>query len=99
MTRVLTLMGSGETSPTMVELHKALVRRAGRVTVLDTPYGFQENADELTERAVAYFTDSVGVPADVVTLRSSEVDAAQAGRALAALRTAEYVFSGPGSPT
>ena len=95
----LVLMGSGETSPTMVELHKSLVRRAGRVAVLDTPYGFQENADELTERAVTYFTDSVGVPADVVTLRSSEVDPVVAGRALAALKEADYVFSGPGSPT
>jgi cyanophycinase-like exopeptidase len=92
-------MGSGETSPTMVELHKSLVRRAGRVTVLDTPYGFQENADELTERAVTYFTDSVGVAADVVTLRSAEVDPVDAGRALAALKDAEYVFAGPGSPT
>ena len=92
-------MGSGETSPTMVELHKSLVRRAGRVTVLDTPYGFQENADELTERAVTYFSESVGVAADVVSLRSAALPAAEVGRALAALNEAPYVFAGPGSPT
>jgi cyanophycinase-like exopeptidase len=96
---VIVLMGSGETSPTMVELHKSLVRDAGRVTVLDTPYGFQENADELTAKAVAYFTDSVGVPADVVSLRTTEAPAAELGRALHALSAARYVFSGPGSPT
>jgi hypothetical protein len=92
-------MGSGETSPTMVELHKSLVRAAGRVTVLDTPYGFQENADELSEKAVTYFTDSVGVPAEVVSLRTADAPAADLGRALAAVRGSGYVFSGPGSPT
>jgi len=92
-------MGSGETSPTMVELHKSLVRDAGRVTVLDTPYGFQENADELTAKAVTYFTDSVGVPADVVSLRTADAPASDLGRALHALQGAGYVFSGPGSPT
>ena len=92
-------MGSGETSPTMVELHKSLVRAAGRVTLLDTPYGFQENADELTSKAVAYFDESVGVPADVVSLRTADAPVAEVGRALAALHAAGYVFSGPGSPT
>jgi len=92
-------MGSGETSPTMVELHKSLVRAAGRVTVLDTPYGFQENADELTAKAVAYFADSVGVPADVATLRTADAPAAEVGRALRVLQESGYVFSGPGSPT
>jgi hypothetical protein len=83
----------------MVELHKSLVRRAGRVTVLDTPYGFQENADELSARAVTYFTESVGVPADVVSLRTAALPAALVGAALHALGEAGYVFSGPGSPT
>jgi cyanophycinase-like exopeptidase len=92
-------MGSGETSPTMVELHKSLVRDAGRVTVLDTPYGFQENADELSAKAVTYFTESVGVPAEVVSLRTADAPASDVGRALAALQPARYVFSGPGSPT
>ncbi len=92
-------MGSGETSPTMVELHKSLVRAASRVTVLDTPYGFQENADELSSKAVAYFAESVGVPADVVSLRSADAPPEELGRALLHLREAGYVFSGPGSPT
>jgi hypothetical protein len=92
-------MGSGETSPTMVELHKSLVRKAGRVTVLDTPYGFQENADELSAKAVAYFEESVGIPADVVSLRTADAPADELGKALLRLQGAGYVFSGPGSPT
>lgn len=99
MAGVIVLMGSGETSPTMVELHKSLTRRATRVSVLDTPYGFQENADELTARAVAYFRDSVGIEAEVVSLRSADAPAHETGAALAALAEADYVFCGPGSPT
>jgi cyanophycinase-like exopeptidase len=99
MTGRLVLMGSGETSPTMVELHKSLVRGRGPVTVLDTPYGFQENADELTEKAEQYFRESVGAETEVATLRSAEAPKAEVGKALHAVRASRYVFSGPGSPT
>jgi cyanophycinase-like exopeptidase len=95
----LVLMGSGETSPTMVELHKALVRDRGPVTVLDTPYGFQENADELTEKAEQYFRESVGADTEVATLRTADAAAAHVGKALHTVRASRYVFSGPGSPT
>lgn len=91
-------MGSGETSPTMVELHKSLIQR-GTVTILDTPYGFQANADELSAKAVEYFARSVSVTAEVVSLRSADVPMTEVGRALAAVRAARYVFAGPGSPS
>jgi len=88
--RVLAIMGSGETSPTMVTVHRALAARlaAGRPTaiLLDTPYAFQENAADVSARATAYFARSVGLEVTV------------AGGA-AALRGADWVFSGPGSPT
>ena len=96
---VIVLMGSGETSPTMVELHKSLVRDRGPVTIVDTPYGFQENADELTQKAVQYFRESVGAPTEVATLRTAEAPSAEVAKALHAVRGSRYVFSGPGSPT
>ena len=50
--RVLAIMGSGETAPTMARVHRELFRRLGPgptpSALLDTPYGFQENADEIT---------------------------------------------------
>lgn len=92
-------MGSGETSPTMVELHKSLLRSTGGISVLDTPYGFQENADELTAKALIYFADSVGVVADVISLRTADLPPRELGVGLAALGAARYVFAGPGSPT
>ncbi len=54
--RLLTIMGSGETAPTMVKVHRAVRDRLGpdaSGVLLDTPYGFQRNADDLSARAVA----------------------------------------------
>src|SRR5262249_58965879 len=56
--RLLVIMGSGETAPTMVTPHRDTVARFGappRAVLLDTPYGFQENAAEISQRAIDYF--------------------------------------------
>ncbi len=56
-------MGSGELSPTMVKVHRAVLERLGPEPVpavlLDTPFGFQENARELQAKVVAYFRESL----------------------------------------
>ena len=63
MPRLLAIMGSGETSPTMVKVHRQLLERLGPPPVpavlLDTPFGFQENAREIAGRAVNYFRESL----------------------------------------
>jgi cyanophycinase-like exopeptidase len=99
--RLLTIMGSGETSPTMVKVHRDLVQRVGPpAVVLDTPFGFQENADEIAARAVAYFRESVGAELGVATFRSARAaDAVTYETMLARVREANYVFAGPGSPS
>jgi len=88
-------MGSGETSPTMVTVHRALAARLapGRcpAVLLDTPYAFQENAADVSARARAYFARSVGLD---VTVMSGDP-----GGELAVLRGAHWAFCGPGSPT
>ena len=103
MTRNLVLLGSGETSPTMVTAHRELLAEvpagAGHAIHLDSPYGFQENADELTERVRKYFQESVGRNIEAVTLRSVDVPSAVIGRAIQSTGQAEWVFAGPGSPT
>jgi cyanophycinase-like exopeptidase len=97
------LLGSGETSPTMVTPHQRLFARLGddvRAVLLDSPYGFQENADELTERTRQYFRDSVGRDIEVVTFRSSPVtDPLAHATEMARLRGADWIFAGPGSPS
>ena len=102
--RMLVIMGSGETSPTMVTIHKALMARLGpgghSAVLLDTAYAFQENVSDISARAQAYFARSVGLKVDVI----SDADVPpeknpEAAAGLAAIRSADWVFAGPGSPT
>jgi len=72
--------------------------------LLDTPYGFQENAPELATRAVEYFRNSVNVDitvAGLVRLHDTHIaaDPVQIERGLRAISDATYIFAGPGSPT
>jgi len=107
--RILAIMGSGETAPTMVTPHREIVARLGeptpRAVLLDTPYGFQENASEITERAVEYFAHRVqltieagGFLGPLAVDQSHRSPLAEAA-ALSRLRTAGFVFAGPGSPS
>jgi len=95
------IMGSGETAPTMVKPHRAILERVGerRAVLLDTPYGFQSNADDISARAVGYFAASVGRQVDVLSWRRPPTDTLERERALTTLREAGWVFAGPGSPT
>jgi hypothetical protein len=104
--QVLAIMGSGETSPTMVTVHKALVAGMGgqpdEALLLQTPYAFQENCADISARARQYFARSVGLTVSVFPDDDEPAAQGPAGPAaarLAPLRTAGWVFSGPGSPT
>jgi len=101
MTGRLVIMGSGETSPTMIKVHRQLFDLVGdgSALLLDTPYGFQENAADITARARAYFRDSVGRSVDVLPWAEEPPEGVAREQALAALRAARWVFAGPGSPT
>ncbi|MGH4008905.1 MAG: CysS/YqeB C-terminal domain-containing protein [Pseudonocardiaceae bacterium] len=99
--RLLAIIGSGETAPTMAKVHRLLVERLGAPPVdavlLDTPYGFQENADEISQRTAGYFRN-LQIPFDVASWRAAD-DVLPRERALARIDDADYVFAGPGSPT
>ncbi|MEY2778824.1 MAG: hypothetical protein RL623_4 [Actinomycetota bacterium] len=101
--RILVIMGSGETAPTMVPTHRMISRllpSPARATLLDTPYGFQENAPELASKAVEYFNTSINMKLDVAGLTSLiDADALTVERGLQLVADAHYVFAGPGSPT
>lgn len=104
MPRFLTVMGSGETAPTMIKVHRRLMEAVGAnapadAVLLDTPYGFQENAGDISTKAQEYFRASVGHPITVATWRGADDDTVARERALAAIADARYVFAGPGSPT
>lgn len=103
MARRLVLMGSGETTPTMVETHKRVLAEVGpapTAILLDTPYGFQENADDLTTRTVDYFARNVGATVEPVSFRDAGAQSAsEMGSVAARVEDADWVFAGPGSPS
>lgn len=96
---ILALMGSGETSPTMVTLHRELaahLRHEPDAVILETPYGFQVNRDAISAGAREYFRRSVGLT--TVVAPDTDPDADSDG-VRDQLRRADWVFSGPGSPS
>ncbi|MGD8370861.1 MAG: hypothetical protein PVF76_04320 [Syntrophobacterales bacterium] len=100
---VIALMGSGELTATMVEVHKELlVGLSGppRAVFLDTPAGFQLNIDHLSQRAVEYFRKHVQRPMSIASYKSKEMDTPlEVEQALHTLRGANFILIGPGSPT
>ena len=74
-------------------------RRPEDLVIIETAYGFQSNADELTQRLREYFRDSTGVETSVARLRSLSETPAERAAALATARNAHWLFAGPGSPT
>ena len=99
----IVLMGSGELTATMVEVHKDMLARLGpnaRAVFLDTPAGFQLNADQISAKAVEYFRDKVGQPMTVASFKSTVAPTAiESEKAFLALKQADFVLVGPGSPT
>lgn len=104
--RLLVIMGSGETAPTMKVPHRRIFERIegeGERAVpvmLDTPFGFQENAPILAAATTKYFSDAVSKDVALAGLaRTDTGDSAAIEAALTRVRDANWVFAGPGSPT
>jgi peptidase E len=99
----IVLMGSGELTATMVETHKSLLARLGpdaRAVFLDTPAGFQLNADQISAKAVEYFQTKVSHPMTVASFKSGAlIGPVESEKTFLTLRQADFVLVGPGSPT
>jgi len=99
----LVLMGSGELTATMVEVHKGLLADPGgspRAVFLDSPAGFQLNADHISRRAAEYFRSRVRHDLSIVSFKSrARATPLEAEKAFHGLREADYILIGPGSPT
>ena len=99
MSRIV-VMGSGETAPTMVKVHREVFDACppGPAVMLDTPFAFQMNRAELVTRTRTYFAQSVGRDVEVAAWSGTE-GPAQEEKSLALLDRAAWAFAGPGSPT
>ena len=100
---IIALMGSGELTATMVEVHKELLGSLGqspKAIFLDTPAGFQLNVDQLSERAAQYFSKHVQQHLLSASFKSKEgCTEFEAEQAYQKLRQANFILIGPGSPT
>lgn len=98
----MAILGSGEIAPNMVKVHRELFGRLDSVDAifLDTPFGFQENVPQLSEKIKTYFNTSLQVSMKAASFcsfsQSSELERTQFLQSIAA---ANYVFAGPGSPS
>ncbi|WP_435239253.1 hypothetical protein [Streptomyces sp. YPW6] len=92
----------------MVTLHRELVAHLGGdadAVILETPYGFQVNRDDISNRARDYFRRSVSLA--TVVAPDSGADGPSSGapgvgdadKVRDLVRRADWVFSGPGSPS
>ena len=100
----VTLMGSGEMTRAMSKVHRWVISKIKdepvRAVFLDTPAGFELNADEISERASGYVAEYVGVPCSVASFKTAgRASARETENALRRLKHANYIFAGPGSPT
>src|SRR5438270_13405621 len=101
---MIAIFGSGETSPAMTWVHQELIQRVSdpqlNAVLLDTPFGCQENADEIATRTIAYFREHVGCEIRLASYRhGGRASALEFEQFLSLLGDANYVFAGPGSPT
>ena len=86
----------------MTKVHRSLLSHLGepRAVNLNTPYGFQENVPQMTEKLLAYFSTSLHLEVAALDLRRYD-DASEEQRQAFKddVRRANYVFAGPGSPS
>ena len=99
----ITFMSSGEISARMSPAHRSIMARLDeplRAIFLDTPAGFQENATELADKAVGYFKQNLQQELSIVSFKARRNATPDQIQSVAdQILEANYIFSGPGSPT
>jgi cyanophycinase-like exopeptidase len=99
----ITLIGSGEMAQSMGKVHRQVMSRISgpvQAVFIDTPAGFELNADQISAKAVEYFAKYLGKELSVASFKSAtSASEAEMKRALRLIHKSNYIFAGPGSPT
>ena len=99
----IAILGSGETSPNLVSVHRELLEDCNEKNssyILDSPFGFQENADLLVHKLIEFYKTSLNTDIKLATFRKlSDLNTPQFFKSIALLEKAEFIFAGPGSPS
>ncbi|MBI2864531.1 MAG: cysteinyl-tRNA synthetase [Chloroflexi bacterium] len=103
---VIVLFGSGETAPSGRKAHEYLLARLPappKIAILDTPAGFQPNADAVAEKIARFFEHHLqNFHPEVYIIKARGIgDTFDPDDPILvdALLDAAYIFAGPGSPT
>jgi len=98
--RILTLFGSGETSPHMAKNYRHIIDSLDydliNNVLLDTPFGFQENNTILSKKIQDYFYNKINLKLKNLKFINEESYNDENAKLL---NEADFIFSGPGSPT
>ena len=71
----IAILGSGETSPNLVSVHRNLINKIdGEViaSLIDTPFGFQENADQLVDKLIEFYDVSLNLEINLASFRNKK---------------------------
>lgn len=102
-TGTLTLIGSGEMTPSMARVHRQVMSQiTGDVipAFLDTPAGFELNHEAISAKAVDFFAEQFKLPLGIASFPNAKhASPITMEAAMRTLRRANYIFAGPGSPT
>ena len=98
----IAILGSGETSPNLVGVHRELLegKASSNCFMIDSPFGFQENADQLVEKIQEFYKTSLNIEINLASFRKiEELNSKSFFKTIQLLESASFIFAGPGSPS
>jgi len=98
----IAILGSGETSPNLVSVHRELLddEASSNCFMIDSPFGFQENADQLVEKIQDFYKTSLNIEIHLASFRKiEELNSKSFFKTIQLLESASFIFAGPGSPS
>ncbi len=99
----IAILGSGETSPNLVSVHRNLINKIdGEViaSLIDTPFGFQENADQLVDKLIEFYDVSLNLEINLASFRNKKFfKSVEYFEFIKKIQSSNFIFSGPGSPS
>lgn len=102
-TATITLIGSGEFGEGMARVYREILTRAPanpNAVFLDTPAGFELNADAISAKAADYFAQRLQLALAIASYKNkTRATALETEAALRVLRRADFIVAGPGSPS
>lgn len=100
----LLLFGSGEIAPSAVKAHDFVLKGIGKdkpsIVIISTPAGFQPNVKVVCEEIVDFFKQHLAnYHPRITVVYANTLEDANNPELVRPLDTADYMFTGPGSPT